>query len=133
MMYIRRAGERGRHIHGSDKNSADAEIADFDLVRFEKDIFRFEITMQNARFVYVLNGNQDLDEPLDHVVFGQRSILLFQFFQALIEIATFAKLRDDTETVVLEKTLVELEKENRRRLRRFLGTTTPYFDDVFIV
>jgi hypothetical protein len=56
-----------------------------------------------------LHGDQDLDQPFDHLIFFECLILFLHFFQSLVEIAAFAELGDDAETVILEETFVELE------------------------
>ena len=70
--------------------------------------------MQDPRLVHVLHSDQDLDEPLDHLIFFECLILLLEFFESLIEITAFAELGDDAEAVVLEEAFVELERMKSR-------------------
>ena len=55
-----------------------AEIADFDNVAFfDKDIFRFNISMNQTLFMHVINSRTDLDEKVECCILTQ--IFLFSY------------------------------------------------------
>ena len=102
------------HVHCSHQDSTNPEVSDLHLIVLQKDVSPLQISMQDPRLVHVLHSDQDLDEPLDYLIFFECLILLLEFFESLIEITAFAELGDDAEAVVLEEAFVELERMKSR-------------------
>lgn len=90
---------------GLAQHSGDAEVSQFDhaLLR-QENVLRLKITVQYLSVVDVLQGQADLCEPVEHVVFAPvfklaavlfaRSVL---FFDPALEVATVGEVHDDAE------------------------------------
>ena len=93
------------HIFSLVELFCNSEIANFDLVVFsQKDVHGFNITMQNAEIVQIIESEAYFDEQSPNRVFIERLFVLR--FDVLLEVTALAELHHNIDALTFIKAVI---------------------------